>query len=357
MKNKRIIRLTFLFCAVSVSAAAQTLQTGKTFEREIGGAEKHSYDVQLKKDEAYNLVVEQRGVDVMLRVYSPDGSLAGDIDTPNGTKGDESLLFVAPSSGKYRVEISPLETDAPKGKYFVKIAATRPATKAERDAARLKNELLAIVGAVDDAANRGDKDAFERLIADDYIVTGADGRTTYKADALVGLPDRQESGKVIQKDNYSNARTRDYGETALLSFVDDLEVQVGGQTLSFRMRITDVFRRRDGQWRLAASHATEIKKIINPPIVKLDAKVLSEYAGQYEPAPGVTLFVESDGEKLLIYTKEAENKTAWYPMSENTFFYRGGTQRTVFVRDANNKVIEAIRRSEDGQELKARKIK
>lgn len=302
----------------------------------------------MKKDEAYNLVVEQRGVDVVLRVYSPDGSLAGDIDTPNGTKGDESLLFVAPTSGNYRVEISAFDADAPKGKYFVKTVATRPTTKAERDEARLKNDLLTVTRAIDEVANSGDKAAFERLIADDYIVTGVDGRTSYKTDAMIELPDRQDAGKVKNSSNYSNVAVRDYGDTALLSFIDDEEVQVGGQILSFRMRITNIFRRRNGQWRLAASHATDIKKIQNPPVVKLSAKILSEYAGQYEPAPDVILNVESDGEKLLMYTKDAENKTAWYPMSENTFFYRGGTQRTIFTRDSSGKVIEAIRRSEDG---------
>ena len=354
--KKTFFIAALIFAAVTF-AAAQKLEAGKAFEREIGGAEKHRYNVQLKKGEAYNVVVEQRGADVVLRVYAPDGSLAADIDTPNGTKGDEPLTFVALADGNYLVEISPLEADAPRGKYFVKTAAARAATKAERDEAQLKNDLLAVVRTLDDAANRGDKTAGERIIADDYIVTSIEGRMAYKADTMKGLPDPKDAEKVRVNTDYSNVQVRDYGDTALLSFIDSSKIQIGEQNIDSRMRVTQIFRRVNGQWRLAAGHATEIKTAPNPPVVKLDAKVLSEYTGQYEIAPGIILTVESDGEKLLLYTKDATNKNAWHPMGDNTFFYRGGTQRTIFVRDASGKVIEAINRSDNRQDIKARKIK
>ncbi len=102
--------------AVATFATAQKLETGKNFEREISGPEKHTYDVQLKKDEAFNLIVEQRGADVVLRVFARDGTLVADQDSPTGTKGDEAMVFVAPESGNYRVEISPFVTTADKGK-------------------------------------------------------------------------------------------------------------------------------------------------------------------------------------------------------------------------------------------------
>jgi len=354
---KKIFVITVLMLAAATFSAAQKLETGKTFEREIGGAEKHGYDIQLRKDEAYSLVVEQRGVDVVLRVFSPDGSLAADMDTPNGAKGDESMVFVPTVSGNYRVEIAALDADAPKGKYFVKTVATRAATKSERAEAQLKNDLMTLTRALDEAGNRGDKAAALRLMTDDYIVTGINGRMSYKADVIKGFPDPKDADRIKQTDNYSNVQVRDYGDTALLSFLDDMTVQAGGQTATFQMRVTQIYRRTGGQWQLAAGHATDIKKVEDPPIVKLDAKFLSEYAGQYELVPGVIRTIESDGEKLLFHGKDAESKTAWYPMSENTFFYKGGTQRTIFVRDASGKITEAITRLDNGQELKAKKIK
>lgn len=293
---KKLFVITALMLAAATFAAAQKLEAGKTFEREIGGAERHSYDVQMKKDEAYNLVVEQRGVDVVLRVYAPDGSLAADLDTPNGANGDESLVFAPTVSGNYRIEITAFKADAPKGKYFVKTVATRPATKAERAEAQLKNDLMTVNRALDDAGNRGDKAAFFRMMTDDYIVTGVLGTVAYKADAMKGFSDSKDTKNT---DVYSNIQVRDYGDTALMSFIDDGTIQIGEQKVSFQMRVTEIFRRVNGQWMLAASHATDIKKVQDPPIVKLDAKILSEYAGEYELLPGVTHTIESDGEKLI----------------------------------------------------------
>lgn len=354
---KNIFLIAALIVALTTFATAQKLETGKTFEREIGGTEKHIYDVQLKKDEAYNLVVEQRGVDVVLRIYSPDGNLAGDIDTPNGNKGDEPLLFVAPSNGNYRVEISPFDSEAPKGRYFIKTVATRSATKAEREEAQLKIDLMTAIRTFDDAHTRGDKAAVERTIADDYMMIGRDGRVSYKADTIKGLPEPKDAGNVKITHKYSNVQVRNYGETALLSFLDDPVIQIGDQTINDQVRVTKIFRRNNGQWHLAAQHETTIKKVQDPPIVKMDPKVLSEYVGQYEISPSLKLVVETDGEKLFTYTSDPENKSALYPMGENTFFYKGLGDRVVFVREASGKVTEAVNNLEDGNKIKAKKIK
>lgn len=354
---KKILFIAAVTFAATTFTAAQKLEAGKTFEREIKSGEKHAYDVQLKKDEAYQLVVEQRGVDVVLRVFAPDGGLAADMDTPNGTTGDESMLLVALVGGNFRVEISPLDADAAKGKYFVKTAAARAATGAERDEAQLRNDLMTTVRAIDDALNRGDKAVVESLVADDYIVTDDSGRLYDKAGFLRLVPDSNQAIRRQVNNNYSDVRVRGYGDAALLSSLDNSVAQFGNQTLKQQLRLTYIFRRGNGKWQLAAAQYTEIKRVQDPPIVKLDPKVLNEYVGQYEISPGFILNMESDGEKLLLYTNGSKTKTAYYPMGRDMFFYKGGTERGIFVRDANGKVIEAINRTSDGQELRAKKIK
>lgn len=354
---KKLLFIAALTLAATTFTTAQKLEAGKTFEREIGSGEKHAYDVQMKKDEAYHLVVEQRGVDVVLRVFAPDGGLAAEMDSPNGITGDESMLFIAPVGGNYRVEISPLDADAAKGKYFVKTAAARAATGAERDEAQLKNDLIKTVRAIDDAFNRGDKAAVVSLVADDYTGTDGGGRVYNKADYLKGVPEPKQTEKTQVNNNYSDVRVRGYDDTAVLSLLDDAVAQIGNQTFKQQLRMTQIYRRSNGKWQLAAAHTTEIKKVQDPPIVKLDAKVLNEYVGQYEVAPGFIINVETDGEKLLTYTNDAKNKQSWYPMGKDMFFNKGGTYRGIFVRAADGKVTETINRSDDGQELKAKKIK
>lgn len=356
---KKMILIAVLIITASTFAKAQKLEAGKTFEREINSGEKHAYDVQLKKDEALNLVVEQRGVDVVLNVYAPDGTLAADLDTPNGRQGDESLVFVAPESGNYRVEIATFDADDAKGKYFVKTMAKRAATKAERDEVQLKNDLMTLVRKYDDGDERGDKVLVASLLTDDFIAIDSDGSLLDKAAFVNGVPDTKDAAKIKITHSFSRIQVRDYGDTALLSLVDDSVVQIGDQKINDRRRFTQVLRRINGKWQIAAGFRSENKKKVeDPPIVKLDAKTLNEYVGQYQISPDLILNIESDGEKLVGYfnNEKNNNKDAMYPMGKDMFFYKGDTTRVYFVRDAAGKITEAVNKSDNG-EIRAKKIK
>src|SRR4029077_10170146 len=65
--------------------------------------------------------VNQRGIDVVVRVFAPDGSRIAEIDSPNGTQGDEPVALEAKAAGTYRVEISSLGKDAPPVRYEIRI--------------------------------------------------------------------------------------------------------------------------------------------------------------------------------------------------------------------------------------------
>lgn len=355
MKKMTIIAAFIL--AAATFAAAQKLETGKTFEREISGSEKHTYDVQLKKDEAYNLVVEQRGADVVLRVFAPDGTLVADLDSPTGTKGDEAMVFVAPETGNYRVEISPFKAGADKGKYFVKTVAMRPATREELAEARLKNELMNLNRQAFAAVASSDKSFFEQNLAADYIETSPRGTVLNKTRAIEDLPTPEQTKAIKVTPTFSSAQVRDFGDTALLSFLLEEEFQIGEQKEAFKHRVTQVYRRNDGKWQLAAQHMTEIKPPpADPPIVRMDAKALNDYVGQYSPAPGLILTIESDGEKLVAHYSGADEKIPMYPMGSDTFFNKGEDHRLIFVRDSSGKVVEVINRA-GGRDIKAKKIK
>lgn len=356
---KKILFIAVIIITALTFATAQKLEAGKTFEREINSGEKHAYDVQLKKDEALNLVVEQRGVDVVLNVYAPDGTLAADLDTPNGKQGDESLVFVAPESGNYRVEIATFDADDAKGKYFVKTMAKRAATKAERDEVQLKNDLMTVIRKYYDGDERGDKALVGSLFTDDFIAIDSDGSLLDKAAFVNGVPDPKDAAKVKITHSYSRIQVRDYGDTALLSLVDDSVAQIGDQKINDRRRFTQVLRRINGKWQIAAGfRSANKKKVEDPPIVKLDAKTLNEYVGQYQISPDLILNIESDGEKLVgYYNGEKDKKDAMYPMGKDMFFFKSNSDtRLYFVRDADGKIAEAVTRL-DNQELRAKKIK
>src|SRR5215472_17119664 len=52
-----------------------TLELGKPLVREIAGSQKHSYQIALARGEYARVVVEQRGVDVVVKSFGIDGKL------------------------------------------------------------------------------------------------------------------------------------------------------------------------------------------------------------------------------------------------------------------------------------------
>lgn len=105
----------------NVPVAAQRLDQTKPIERELKANETHAYKINLEAGEFLNAAVNQRGIDVVVRVFAPDGSKIADIDSPNGTQGDEPIALEAKTTGAYRVEVSPVDPAPQPGRYEIRI--------------------------------------------------------------------------------------------------------------------------------------------------------------------------------------------------------------------------------------------
>jgi erythromycin esterase len=124
---------------------ASFLELGKGIERAMAGGEAHDFKLSLKAGQFLHLVVDQRGIDVVVRLFGPDGKRIAEVDSPNGDRGPEPIEVVAAASGNYRLEIRPLEKAAKRGSYQVKIeelltadqyAERLAAAKAQTDAVK-----------------------------------------------------------------------------------------------------------------------------------------------------------------------------------------------------------------------------
>jgi CHAT domain-containing protein/Tfp pilus assembly protein PilF len=121
------------------------LETNKPIERELKGGDSHAYKIALEVGQYLNLVVEQRGIDVVVRVKAPDGKQLMEVDSPNGTQGPEPISLIAEGSGDYIVIVSSLEKNAAPGRYEVKIIDLRRANDKDRallEADRLDKEIV-----------------------------------------------------------------------------------------------------------------------------------------------------------------------------------------------------------------------
>ncbi len=111
------------------------LTMGAPIARELSGGQSHSYQITLAQGQYLEAIVEQRGIDVVVVVFAPDGKKVLEVDSPNDAQGPEPVLIVAETSGSYRLEVRSLEKNASVGRYDVRIEALRMPT--EQDQARV----------------------------------------------------------------------------------------------------------------------------------------------------------------------------------------------------------------------------
>ena len=195
---------------------------------------------------------------------------------------------------------------------------------------------------------RGDKQTFDRIVADDFTRTDESGKSATKAEekALVQAPPPSVNASLTNED----IQVREYGNAAIVTGRIVSKVQGG---LNFQSRFTDTFLNRHGRWQVVARHYSRIpaeRKTVN-----LDSKIYDAYAGQYEIAPNVVLNITKEDEKLMSQTT-GQPKMELLPESEIEFFIKGFTAQFVFVRDETGRVTKLII-NQEGQRVIAGKLK
>ena len=111
--------------------AASSLEPSKPIERSINAGEAQSYILTLTPGQYAHIVVDQRGVDVVVSIFAPDGNKLVQVDGPNGNYGPEPVSLVAETTGAYRIEVRSTSPKMP-GRYQVKLEELRAATDPDR---------------------------------------------------------------------------------------------------------------------------------------------------------------------------------------------------------------------------------
>lgn len=131
----------------TTTVGAQQLEQGKPIERELKYKEAHNYNLTLASGQFFKAVVNQRGIDVVVRVFAPDEKLLTEIDSPNGTQGDEPVELEAKSAGTYRIEVTPNEEggDTASGRYEIRINEILSADRYAKRLAEHKRAQASVV--------------------------------------------------------------------------------------------------------------------------------------------------------------------------------------------------------------------
>jgi CHAT domain-containing protein/Flp pilus assembly protein TadD len=127
-----------------VNAANAQQELSQPVTREMRGGEQHTYQVRLNAGQYVRVVVEQKGIDVVLALLGTDGKPLLEVDNNlSGTRGMEVISLVADVSGTYQFNVRSLEKDASVGRYEIRIEDLRTATDADRTRVAAERSYLA----------------------------------------------------------------------------------------------------------------------------------------------------------------------------------------------------------------------
>ncbi|HEY7002565.1 MAG TPA: nuclear transport factor 2 family protein [Candidatus Udaeobacter sp.] len=121
----------------------------------------------------------------------------------------------------------------------------------------MEEELLKLEEQFTAAIVRSDPVAIERFVTDDWIIINADGGIIDKGRFLGVIESGALTHELIESDEM---RVRVYGDAAVVTALARSKGKFMGHEFTTHERSTDVFVRRDGQWRCVLTQLTGFTK-------------------------------------------------------------------------------------------------
>ena len=103
------------------SEPVQPLDPAKPTLRTLKAGEAHSYSLALESGARLRLSALQKGMDLVLSAFGPDGKKLVEVDGPTGSYGPETLTLNATATGIYTFEVKPLDSEVPPGRYELRV--------------------------------------------------------------------------------------------------------------------------------------------------------------------------------------------------------------------------------------------
>lgn len=120
--------------------------------------------------------------------------------------------------------------------------------------ARLEESLQVLQQVLAKAWVAGDRATIERVIAPDWTTTGPDGSVRTRKQVLSEVFETRVHR--IQRMTIDEVEVRPFGDAAVVSGRTHALGEFNGQSYNVRIRFTDVFIKRRGEWQAVASHAS-----------------------------------------------------------------------------------------------------
>ena len=229
--------------------------------------------------------------------------------------------------------------------FLMALSASGQTSVSTNKDANVKEELRKLFVELNEAFEKRDRSALERIYAEEFVwVHGSgfvDDRTAHINDAF-----SIEVRTPLQIPNFD--RLHVYGDAAILK---NLLPPAAGRGSLYS---TSVFARRDGRWQIV--HAQGTLMLPERKTVKVDSKILATYVGKYENDAKDSLTITREGDALVLAVRRAGiPKRTLISTSDVQFFDKLGFEIN-FSKDENGRVTHLTIRSQSGRENKWKKV-
>jgi CHAT domain-containing protein len=150
LAGKEVMSYKCLVNPVQVDKQIRLLEQGQPVERELASGQTHTYQITLSADQYVKLVIEQRGIDVVAKLFGLDGKQLTEFNSERRLQGEESVQWVAEEAGSYRLDVSARYKNAAAGQYRIQVRELGVATAGDRalyEARKLNAEFFRLLSA------------------------------------------------------------------------------------------------------------------------------------------------------------------------------------------------------------------
>ncbi len=138
---------------------------------------------------------------------------------------------------------------------FLFAVGAQAQTPAQTEVEHATQELITLENDWAQAGVKKDIAFLDRILADDFTGTGAEGDVFNKVQELA---DVKSDAFVATSWVQENVKVRVYGDAAVVTGRSTVKAQYKGKDASGQYQWTDTFIKRDGRWQCVATHSSRI---------------------------------------------------------------------------------------------------
>jgi ketosteroid isomerase-like protein len=232
------------------------------------------------------------------------------------------------------------------------LAGAASAAPRAHDDADLSALLKRQTQAFSEAGQRGDAATIELYLDRDVVFTNETGAIATKKELVEGTspPPANAPKRRIEVTNWALRRQ---GDAATATFIDEVTQEFQGQTLLLRYQSTETWAKRQGGWKMIASHTMNVQS--TPVAITLPPADLDAYVGTYQVDSTYVVKISRGEDGLTASANGGSPIPLNVEIKDVLFIDAAPNVRKLFQRDVAGHVVGYINRR-DGTDLIFRKI-